>query len=190
MQRCFTDGANRKVAVLAVLALAAAAGACGPSTESPVAPQQDFNTAGVVAGEASFRSLNFAAHLSGGPAATDSKGQGQATVKFNADETELSFRLNVANIENVTMAHIHVAQTPGGNGPPVVWLYPDGPPAQLIAGRSDGTLAAGTRTAADLVGPLQGQSLADLVVAIREGRAYVNVHTTQHPPGEIRGTLR
>ena len=39
------------------------------------------------------------------------------------------------------MAHIHLAPTPGANGGIVVWLYPSGPPASLIPGRSDGVLA-------------------------------------------------
>jgi hypothetical protein len=29
-----------------------------------------------------------------------------------------------------------------------------------------------------------------LIEAIREGRAYVNVHTTTYPAGEIRGYLK
>jgi hypothetical protein len=41
-----------------------------------------------------------------------------------------------------------------------------------------------------LVGPLAGKTLADLVTAIRENRAYVNVHTQQFPGGEIRGGLK
>jgi hypothetical protein len=95
----------------------------------------------------------------------------------------------VANIENVTMAHIHVAAEPGGNGPPVVWLYPEGPPPSLIPGRTQGGLGVGEFSASDLVGPLAGMTLADLRSAFVEGRAYVNVHTGQHPGGEIRGTI-
>ena len=39
--------------------------------------------------------------------------QGQATFTFNADATELTFKLNVANIENVVAAHIHCAPPTG-----------------------------------------------------------------------------
>jgi hypothetical protein len=53
----------------------------------------------------------------------------------------------------------------------------------------DGVLARGTITEADLVGPLAGQPLSALVEAIRSGNAYVNVHTVDHPAGEIRGQL-
>jgi hypothetical protein len=72
----------------------------------------------------------------------------------------------------------------------VAFLYPDAPPAQLIPGRSNGVLAEGVITADDLIGPLAGQSLDDLLDQIRAGNVYVNVHTTQFPGGEVRGQIR
>ena len=114
--------------------------------------------------------------------------QAQANLKLSADGASLSYKLNVANIENVTQAHIHMAP-PGANGAIVAWLYPSAPPAQLIPGRSSGTLGEGTLTAASLVGPLAGRPLSALLDAIASGNAYVNVHTSQFPPGEIRGPV-
>lgn len=66
---------------------------------------------------------------------------------------------------------------------------------------SGGSLAQGTVTAANLVGPLAGQSLAVLVASMQDGGAYVNVHTNDgidpintgagdFPGGEIRGQVR
>jgi hypothetical protein len=89
---------------------------------------------------------------------------------------------------NVTMAHIHLAPA-GANGPVVAWLYPSGPPAQLIPGRFNGVLGAGTLSDANLVGPLAGEPLSALIDAIQSGNAYVNVHTSQYPGGEIRGQI-
>ena len=120
--------------------------------------------------------------------ANASQAQAQANFKLSNDGSSLSYRLNVANIENVLQAHIHMAPA-GTNGPIVAWLYPSAPPAQLIPGRSSGTLGEGSITAASLVGPLAGQSLGSLLAAIDAGNAYVNVHTSQFPPGEIRGNL-
>ncbi len=62
-------------------------------------------------------------------------------------------------------------------------------PTQLKSGTFDGLLAIGTITKADLVGPLQGENISDLVNITKSGNAYVNVHTTQRPAGEIRGDL-
>ena len=115
-----------------------------------------------------------------------SDAQGQATFQLNEDGTAVDYKLNVANIDNVLMAHIHVGP-PGVNGPIVVWLYPSAPPAQLIPGRTDGLLAEGTFTSANLIGPLAGHPLEDLLALLESGGAYVNVHTSQNPGGEMRG---
>jgi hypothetical protein len=134
---------------------------------------------------------NFRTHLTGAEEVppADTRAQGQATFQLSQDGTELHYKLNVANIENVTMAHIHLAPA-GENGPVVAWLYPSGPPPQLIPGRSNGRLSEGTITAANLVGPLAGASLQALIDEMRAGNNYVNVHTSQYPPGEIRGQIR
>ena len=133
---------------------------------------------------------NFRSHLSDAPGdEVHSRAQGQALFQLSREGESMRFKLGVANIENVTMAHIHVASEAGGNGPPVVWLYPDGPPPQLIEGRIDGVLARGSFTAADFVGPLAGMEMDALLAAFAEGRAYVNVHTLQVPGGEIRGDI-
>jgi hypothetical protein len=133
----------------------------------------------------------FLAHLSGDAEVppVDTRASGQATFQLSHDGTQLQYELVVANIENVTQAHIHIAPA-GANGPVTAWLYPPGPPAQLIPGRSNGVLAEGVITAENLVGPLAGQSLADLVALMRSGDTYVNVHTSQWPGGEIRGQIR
>jgi hypothetical protein len=134
---------------------------------------------------------NFRAHLSGSEEVppVDTRAQGQAVFRLSADGTELHFKLIVANIENVTQAHIHLAPA-GANGPVVVWLYPDAPPAQLIPGRFNGVLAEGVITEANLVGQLAGQELSALIDELEAGNAYVNVHTSQFPPGEVRGQIR
>jgi hypothetical protein len=88
----------------------------------------------------------------------------------------------------VTQSHIHRAPF-GVNGGIVVWLYPAAPPAQLIPGRSQGILAEGVITDAQVIGSLAGTGVAGLLAEIRAGNTYVNVHTSQFPPGEIRGQV-
>ncbi len=61
-------------------------------------------------------------------------------------------------------------------------------------------LAHGTFTAANLIGPLTGHPLSDLIAALSTGGAYANVHTNDgvaptnsgpgdFPGGEIRGQI-
>jgi hypothetical protein len=118
----------------------------------------------------------------------DTDAQGQATFKLSKDGESIEYKLIASNIDNVLMAHIHLAPA-GVNGGIVVWLYPDGPPPQLIQGTFNGVLAQGVITEADLVGDLAGQDLDALVDAMLAGNTYVNVHTTANPGGEIRGQL-
>ncbi len=133
---------------------------------------------------------NFTAHLSGDkevpPVST--LAQGQAMFQLSKDGTELSYRLISANIEDVLMAHIHLAPA-GLNGSIVAWLYPNAPPPVLIPGIFNGVLAEGSVSAADLVGSLAGHPLSDLVDAMNAGNTYVNIHTSAHPGGEIRGQI-
>lgn len=134
---------------------------------------------------------NFVAPLSGDEEvpAVETQARGLAKFQLSADGSELEYRLIAANIEDVLMAHIHLAPA-GENGGVVAWLYPDSPPPQLIEGRFDGVLATGTITSDDLVGSLAGQTLDDLLAEMEDGGAYVNVHTTDNPGGEIRGQIR
>src|SRR5439155_12492097 len=95
---------------------------------------------------------NFVAHLTGGNEVPthDTRAAGQIKLQLSDDGTEVAYRLISSNIDNVFMAHIHVAPA-GVNGPIVVFLF--GPVAPG-GGRVDGVLAHGTFTAANLIGPL------------------------------------
>jgi len=139
----------------------------------------------------------FMAHLTGdlwvsrvapdvtyGPIMT--RAQGEVIFRVNGDE--INFILIAANIQNIIMAHIHL-DNGSALGPIVVWLYPRMPPPIEIPGRFNGILASGTIKASDLVGPLQGMPISALLEKMENGNAYVVVHTTQHPAGEIRGWI-
>lgn len=110
---------------------------------------------------------------------------GVSLFKYAQDTSALIFILGVANIENVVAAHIHWAPA-GENGSVVAFLF-GGPTKE---GMFKGVLNSGKIKAEDLIGPLQGMTIPDLVREIEMGNAYVNVHTLQNPGGEIRGQIR
>jgi hypothetical protein len=146
--------------------------------------------------------LNFRTHLTGDEEVPvrATQAQGQAIFQLSKDGTELSYRLIAANIENVFMAHIHMAPA-GSNGGVVVWLYPStaAAPGPVNGGRQNINID-GVIHASDLMGGLAGRPLSDLIAAIEAGNAYVNVHTSDgvdppdtgpgdFPGGEIRGQI-
>ncbi len=116
------------------------------------------------------------------PVETNAHGVFIATL--SADDKSLTFKLIVANRENVTAAHIHLGDSTT-NGPVVVFLFHSETPVA----RQDGILSQGTVTTSDFKGPLAGQAFSALINAVMNGDAYVNVHSTQHPAGEIRGQV-
>ena len=144
----------------------------------------------------------FAAKLTGAaqlPEPTDSKAEGDLALVIAADGSRINYTLTVKNLKNASGADLHF----GGefaNGPSVVKLFPlHGATAKK--GGFSGVLAEGTITAADLIGPMKGSSMADLIDEIAEGETYVNIHTSDgvDPPnsgpgdyrlGEIRGQIQ
>ena len=121
----------------------------------------------------------------------DSRGQGQAKLAVSDDGTAIDFRLTVANLENITQAHIHCGAE-GVNGPVVVFLF------GFVSGgvTLNGILGEGTITAAGVIPRPSSEAcpggvadLDDLLAKIEAGQAYVNVHTVANSGGEIRGQL-
>ena len=114
-----------------------------------------------------------------------SQAQCQALFKLKEDGAGLEYKLLASNIEFVTQAHIHMAPA-GLNGPVVTFLF--GFVAEGVS--PNGLLAQGIITDADLIGPLAGMTIYDLLDAMDAGNTYVNVHTQAYPPGEVRGQIK
>src|SRR5258708_10948620 len=138
---------------------------------------------------AGAQSAKFEAALSGKEQAPPIDTPAKAAFVLSGKGKSLHYTLSVVDIENATMAHIHIGHA-GEEGPIAVWLYPSNSSDVVKKGKFTGVLAQGTITAANLIGPLQGTSLENLVSDIKAGDAYVNVHSTAHPGGEIRGQLK
>ncbi len=137
------------------------------------------------------------------PVATQASGSFSATL--SSDGTTLSYTVKYANLNaQVLFSHIHFGLTKEVGGV-MVFLCgpaagaPGGPPAGFpnppaCPDSTSGTVS-GSVTAANVVGPnsqgiTPGADFAKVVQAMREGAAYVNVHSSRSPGGEIRGPVR
>ena len=105
------------------------------------------------------------------PGPGDPDGTGFALITLNQGQGEVCFEISVENILLPAIgAHIHVGTADVAGGV-VVALTPPG-----ADGTSSGCVSEGDR---------------DLIKDIRQspGNYYVNVHTTDFPPGAVRGQL-
>lgn len=160
----------------AALALVSALGACGDEAEILIArPQGDV----------------FRASLTGGaerPNPVTTTATGDFAAQFiNFGDTipandAIRFELSVAGLTNVTQAHIHAGDA-NTAGPFMVFLF--GP--TTVPGPVNGVLRSAEilRTSSFTT----GFDFDAVVTRMRDGTAYVNVHTTQNPGGEIRGQV-
>jgi len=96
-----------------------------------------------------------------------------AQFQLGSGGKELNYDLSTTNLQGFMMAHIHKGKT-GENGQPVTT------PLQMGKGKI---------TFSDLQGSLAGKQISDLVDLMKNGGAYVNVHTNQNQNGEIRGQI-
>ena len=133
------------------------------------------------------RSTVFKAKLTGKEEvpAIETKAGGEAAFKLSEDGTKIFYNLKLMNIENAKAAHIHAGKK-GEEGAVLVGLF-GGPKKE---GMFTGVLVKGIITEMDLIGPLTGKKISDLVELIKSGEVYVNIHTDKYPGGELRGQLR
>jgi hypothetical protein len=134
------------------------------------------------------------------PATLNSTGSATFVARVSDDGTSIQYELSYGGFPTmVTQSHIHFGgpATSGGialflctnlGNAPAGTAVPSCPPQPATV--------TGTLTATDMVA-IAGQGLgggaagfAEILKAIRAGAAYVNVHTVQYPPGEVRGQTR
>lgn len=96
----------------------------------------------------------------------DPDGTGMFMGRLNVGQGKLCYTLTSANLGPLTMAHIHAGKA-GVAGPPVVTLAADVP----------------TETCIDV-----DKAVAQKIVAA-PADYYVNIHTSDHPAGAVRGQL-
>ncbi len=98
-------------------------------------------------------------------------GKGEAVLTYDPSTRMLSWSVTYSGLSSdATMAHFHGPAAEGKNAAPVIWISKKGtPPSSPITGEATLT-------------PAQAQQFA-------AGDWYVNVHSKDHPAGEIRGQV-
>jgi hypothetical protein len=123
------------------------------------------------------------------------KAGGSFDATINRENRAIRYTLRYSGLEgDVQQAHIHFGK-PGVNGGVSAFLCsnlpspPPGTPACPQQGAVESRLVEG-----DIIGPadqgIEPGHFRELVRAIRSGRAYVNVHSSKFPGGEIRAQIR
>ena len=125
-------------------------------------------------------------------------GNGGLALHIAPDGSSIGYALRYDDlVGNVAQAHIHLGRA-AFNGGIMVFLCsnlgngPVGTP--LCPGTSSGEVS-GTLDAADVGTGAAAQGiaageLAEVIASLRNRAAYVNVHTSLFPGGEIRGNIR
>jgi CHRD domain len=176
---------NNRLTIIAIVAAALMLATATASIRAQPAAAATATTGGGAA-TSSTGQQTFTATMTGSEEVPPKNTQATGSAKFvsSSDGNSMTYRIRVAHINGVTMAHIHRGSI-GKNGPIVVTLFKSATPT----GPVNGPLSQGTITSANLEGPLKGKTISDLVKLINDGKAYANVHTQQNPKGEIRGQI-
>jgi hypothetical protein len=136
---------------------------------------------GEIRGQLRIGSLEFETEMSGQNEVppNDSDGEGEADLRARRDRVRFSVEWDDLSTD-VIAGHIHCAAA-GVNGSVGVTL--------LMGTFDDDDRVRSSFTAPDAGTPCGWATLGDVVGAIIDGNAYVNIHTVNFPGGEIRGQL-
>jgi len=110
---------------------------------------------------------------------------GTLAITLAADNSSVHYVISLSKITDLTVARLHEGKA-GTTGATILTLY-SGP---TRTGLFSGVLVQGNFTASRFVGPLQGKTISDFVALLKTGSIYLNVGTSAHILGEIRGQLK
>jgi hypothetical protein len=158
------------------------------ASSAMAAPSQEFRA--VLSG------FNEVGALNAQSGAILSEGKGTLELKLDRQAQTLMFTLKFSGLSAmVTQSHIHFGKVHMAGGV-IVFFCSNlaGAPAGTQPCPASGGTVTGTITAANILGPsAQNVKAGDfdaLADALESNTAYVNVHTTNFPAGEIRGEIR
>jgi streptogramin lyase len=119
------------------------------------------------------------------PVETDAIGGMSITVP--RDEAEIEYKINITGVSNISSAYIHAGKS-GESGEAVVDLLNGSKKNEMK--KQTGIVIRGEILDSELIGPMEGKTLKDLIFAMTDGETYVNVNTPNHKNGEIRGEIK
>lgn len=125
--------------------------------------------------------------LSGKDEVPPTESNASAWAKFQSvgNDSQLSYWVSIVGLKEITGAHLHKG-TEGQNGD-IVAVLSEAKSAEV--GGNETISLKGNITKDGLQGPLEGKEVSDLVSLMRNGSAYVNVHTNEYKDGVIRGQI-
>jgi len=112
--------------------------------------------------------------------------RGRLELQESRNDKSAEYTLRISEGVRITQAHLHCGQE-GVNGPVVVFLAGHHDAGWDVDGK---WISNATVTDENVVNPLCGATLSDVLEQARVGNVYVNVHSVEHPAGVIRGQLR
>jgi hypothetical protein len=127
----------------------------------------------------------FKANLSGENEVPPVTSAADGKVKIKVKDDTIKSEINVTGISDITGAHIYTGNK-SENGEAIVDLLKSGNKSET-GGR---IIIQGEIDPADFEGPMTGKSLTDLQSAMATEGTYVNLLTSDHPDGEIRGQIK
>ena len=122
---------------------------------------------------------SFQAMLTGSAEVPPVVTQAEGKANFTLTGDTVTYSITAKGLTGVVAAHVHIGAL-GKTGAPAVTLY-SGPKTNVTSG----ALVHGTFTAKDV----HGVTFLELISDMKKGDAYVNVHTSAHPGGELRGQI-
>jgi len=116
------------------------------------------------------------------PSVSDSTGSGSVRLTINPGQEEVCWDMHVSGLTTpITASHIHWLPPGQTSGPVVVPFFQFVPPTTATSFSGCASHNAINITTSE-------RALLDAIIA-DPSSYYVNVHTTKHPGGEIRGPL-
>jgi CHRD domain len=169
---------NSTILAVALAALLPTVPACGDDDDDPGEP-----------------GTSFSATLSGANEVPPVPSSATGNASFSVSGGQITYTINVTNLQNAVVSHIHVAP-PGENGPIRVNLCGTGAPLPACVSGT-GVLATGSNGTVIGSPPM---TFDELVAEMQAGNTYINVHTDDGvgqpntgpgdmASGEIRGQI-